>query len=1054
MRRAVVLVLLAVVLSVVCWRTTTWFHGQRVNDVRSQVTVSAIAHAISLSESIDRRFALLKGLAAYASTNARPHEAEPGFDTFVPLLAGSATGIRNMGVMPDGITKYIYPLQGNEAVLGMSIYGDDRPEVRAAVERALSTHQIALNDPYELRQGGMGLVARSGVWQGTTLWGMVTTVLDMPVILAEAGVSPDDGSVRFALRDHSGTVFHGDKSVFDSSPVIERVTLIDGSWELAAVPVLGWEGAVRDDVRAFALAGSLITVLVLLSTYLALSRNSRLAQLVALRTGELALDRHQRELLIQTVPDGITLVNAAGAITFANAAAERILELQTSALEGRRYDDPAWSICALDGGPFPPDQLPFARVRSSRKPVSDVQHAIVLPDGRRKLLSINAAPMFAADGTFSGMVASLQDITERRQAEEETLRERAFFDQLVEAAPEGIAIADGQGRILRANAEFVRMFGYRADEVAGQCIDELVAPPARQEEAKVLTRSTGQGERSSLETVRRRKDGTLVDVSLIAAPILIAGKQKAVFAIYRDITKRKQAEESLKASEERLRAVVTNVPLVLFAIGADGMFTLSEGHGLSRLGLQPGEVVGKSVFDVYQDVPEVLDNVRGALDGETLHDNVRVGDLWFESWYTPVRGLDGLVTGIIGVSADVTERVLAEETRERMQAQLLQSQKMEAIGELAGGIAHDFNNMLTGILGNVGIVQESVSLDDPLQKNIAAIQTAAQEAAHLTRGLLTFSRGAMVQPAPLDTNAAVVRTLAVLKQSLPASVIIVTKLQPDVWNVFMDQTQVTQILLNLGVNARDAMGSRGTLTVGTRNTVVDAAYVRAHQFARQGEFVVLSVADTGPGIPAEVLPHIFEPFFTTKSVGSGTGLGLSIVYGTANQSDGWITVQSELGMGALFEVFLPRSVEQPLVAVVAVAETRPCAGTVLVVEDEPVVSAVARALLTRSGYTVLTAAEGNGAIDLVRSRAPGIDLVLLDMTMPGPSTDEIISAIRNLKPDIPILLNSGYTSSDTVQRMLDQGIVQGFLSKPYELRELLERVGQLMHQDPSSPDGR
>jgi len=286
----------------------------------------------------------------------------------------------------------------------------------------------------------------------------------------------------------------------------------------------------------------------------------------------------------------------------------------------------------------------------------------------------------------------------------------------------------------------------------------------------------------------------------------------------------------------------------------------------------------------------------------------------------------------------------------------------------------------------------------------------------------------------------------VLTQSLPASVTIVNKLQPGVWNVFMDQSQMTQILLNLGVNARDSMEGRGTLTVGTRNTVVDAAYVQAHPFARTGEFVVLSVADTGPGIAPEALQHIFEPFFTTKPVGSGTGLGLSIVYGAAHQTGGWITVQSNPGEGALFEVYLPRLVEQLPPAVVATRiVARPCVGTVLVVEDEPVVSAVVQALLSRAGYDVLVAADGTSALRTLQEHGSDVGLILLDMTMPGMTTEEILTEARRLYPMLPVLLTSGYTSSDAVKHMLDNGTVQGFLAKPYQLHELLEHVGQLMH---------
>jgi len=765
----------------------------------------------------------------------------------------------------------------------------------------------------------------------------------------------------------------------------------------------------------------------------------------------LVVSEERYRTLFESMDIGVLYFAPDDTIISANPAAEDILGVTLGEIVGRRPMDPRWRNIHEDGSEFPGESLPSTQAMHTGEAVHDVIIGIFNQrEEAYRWVRINAIPQFRADETSPYQVyVTMEDITERKRAEEETQRERAFFDRLVETAPEAIAITDTRGRVTRVNAKFVRMFGYEVDEAVGHYIDDLVAPPARREEARALTASAAQGSEILLEAVRCRKDGTLVDVSLIGAPILVAGKEEALYAIYRDITERKRAEEALKASEERLRAVVTNVPLVLFAIGADGVFTLSEGQGLSRLGLQPGEVVGNSVFDVYRDVPSILDNVRRAMNGETLHENVRVSDLWIESWYTPVRGLDGLVTGIIGVSADVTERVQAEETHERIQAQLLQSQKMEAVGELAGGIAHDFNNMLTGILGNVAIVQEGMSADDPLAENLDAIRTTAREAANLTRDLLSFSRGAMVQPVPLDTNASVERTLAVLKQSLPASVTIVRKLQPDVWNVYMDQTQMTQILLNLGVNARDAMEGRGVLTVSTRNTVVDAAYVGAHPFARQGEFVVLSVADAGPGIPAEALPHIFEPFFTTKSIGSGTGLGLSIVYGAVKQAGGWITAQSDPGEGALFEVYLPRSAERqlPAAAVATSAGARPCVGTVLVVEDEPVVSAVAQALLTRSGCAVLTAGDGASALAMFREHPGTVDLILLDMTMPGMTTQEIVPALRALSPFVPILLTSGYTSGDTVKCMLDQGTVQGFLPKPYEVHELLDSVQKLLRRE-------
>ncbi|RIE14648.1 PAS domain-containing sensor histidine kinase, partial [Candidatus Cryosericum hinesii] len=548
-------------------------------------------------------------------------------------------------------------------------------------------------------------------------------------------------------------------------------------------------------------------------------------------------------------------------------------------------------------------------------------------DGSSVWTEVVSRLMFDATGKPVGIMGVSRNITERKQADEETQRERAYFDRFVETTPEGIAICDAQGRVMRVNAEFVRMFGYGVDEAVGQCIDDLVAPPGRQEEARAITRSTGQGEKNLLETVRRRKDGTLVDVSLIAAPVLITGKQEAIYSIYRDITERKQAEEARKKAE----------------------------------------------------------------------------------------------------------------------AQLRQSQKMEAIGTLAGGIAHDFNNLLTGILGNAAIMRSSLPPADPLLENLNAVETAARRAADLTKGLLTFGRSAAILPVALDVDAAVGETLDLLHQSLPATINIVRDFQPDAWNILADRSQLTQILLNLAVNARDAMEGKGTLTFSVRNEVVDELYVRQYPYAQTGEYVRLSVNDTGPGIPDEIMEHLFEPFHTTKPVGSGTGLGLSVIYGAVKQSGGWITTTTGHDTGTTFNIFLPRCVSPA----VPVQTPRPIVeniqhSTVLVVEDEPVVRTVTQSLLTRSGYLVMTAGNGAEALDMIAQHRKEIDLIMLDMTMPGMTTGEIVRAIRALDPTVPILLNSGFASNKTAKQILEEDSVQGFLAKPYDLHQLLEKVQSLL----------
>jgi two-component system cell cycle sensor histidine kinase/response regulator CckA len=396
---------------------------------------------------------------------------------------------------------------------------------------------------------------------------------------------------------------------------------------------------------------------------------------------------------------------------------------------------------------------------------------------------------------------------------------------------------------------------------------------------------------------------------------------------------------------------------------------------------------------------------------------------------------------LTGVVLDVTDRKLAE-------AQLRQSQKMETLGTLAGGVAHDFNNLLTGILGNVAIVRSCLPPADPLLENLDAAETAARQAADLTRGLLTFSRSAVILPVPVSIVTALDTALALLKKSLPATMNVVRDYEQASWNVLADQSQITQVVLNLTVNARDAMEGRGTLIIRTRNEIVERTYVQTHPFARTGEFVRLSFTDTGTGMSSEIMQHLFEPFYTTKPMGSGTGLGLSVVYGAVKKAGGWITAVSTEGVGATFDIYLPRCLEeatQPCTP--ASTPVNPGSETVLVVEDEPIVCAVAQALLSRSGYTVLTASNGTSGVNALRDHPAGIGFVLLDMTMPGMTTGDIVQSMRTLDPTIPIVLTSGHAANDTVKKMLDEGQVQGFLGKPYDMEQLLARVQSLIHRN-------
>jgi len=741
----------------------------------------------------------------------------------------------------------------------------------------------------------------------------------------------------------------------------------------------------------------------------------------------LAISEERYRTLFESMRIGVLYFGPDGVIMSANPAAVSMLGITQGEIVTRRPTEPWWRNIHEDGSEFSAESLPSVQAMRTGEAVHDVIIGIFNEhEEAYHWANVNAIPQFRAGQTSPYQVyVTMEDVTERRAMG----RELAHLASFPAQNPYPVLEVGTDGVVRFANAATTAT-------LARLGLD----PDVRQ----FLPGDAEQLERLRQQCEQYPQAEELVLGKATFYRVIMAPPEAASLRVYAiDITETKAAQSRqgryLNMLDRSLNEIYVFDEESLKFVYVNGAALRNLGYSLAELQqMTPLDIKSAFTRPSFEELLQPLrDRTREVLVFETVHRRKDGTTYPVEVHLQRFQG-DGQ-TSFLAFINDITDR-------KRVQAQLLQSQKMEAVGELAGGVAHDFNNMLTGILGNVAIVKESISLNDPLRENVDAIRTAAEEAANLTRGLLTFSRGAMVQPVALDTNASVERTLTVLTQSLPASVTIANKLQPGVWNVFMDQSQMTQILLNLGVNARDSMQGQGTLTVGTRNTVVDAAYVQAHPFARTGEFVVLSVADTGPGIAPEALQHIFEPFFTTKPVGSGTGLGLSIVYGAAHQIGGWITVQSDPGQGALFEVYLPRLVGQlPPAAVARRAVARPCIGTVLVVEDEPVVSAVVQALLSRAGCDVLVAADGASALRTLQEHADDVNLILLDMTMPGMTTEEILGEVRRLYPVLPVLLTSGYTSSDTVKRMLADGIVQGFLAKPYELHELLEYVGQLMH---------
>ena len=487
-----------------------------------------------------------------------------------------------------------------------------------------------------------------------------------------------------------------------------------------------------------------------------------------------------------------------------------------------------------------------------------------------------------------------------------------------------------------------------------------------------------------------------------------AGEVAYALVVAQNVTALRQAERSALQNEARIRELVGNVPGVVCAIGADRCIRFSDGLALRRLGLASGEVDGRRVDDVFSGAAELLRHLDTALDGERVVADVAMGEAIWEVRFTPIRPGDGAVSEVLAVGFEVTDRRRAE-------ASTLQAQKMEAVGRLAGGIAHDFNNMLAVMMSAAEELSESLADRPDLLDASTLIVSAAARASQLTRQLLAFARNRPLSAGPVVVDDIVREAIGLLSRSVDRRITVISALGAPGAVSVIDAAQLQTALINLGLNARDAMPDGGELTLSTSVVRLDQSLHDAHGGAiAPGDYVRISVADTGVGIASEHLARIFDPFFTTKDIGRGTGLGLAVVYGTARAYGSSVIVESEPEKGTRFDWFLPLcpgTVDRPAPEAHAPMPARPtAAGVVLLVEDEPLVQRVSRRLFEGLGFEVVCASDGQEALALFAEQHDSIDLVICDMIMPGPSGLEVVRRMREIDPSVPAAICSGYSA--------------------------------------------
>lgn len=508
-----------------------------------------------------------------------------------------------------------------------------------------------------------------------------------------------------------------------------------------------------------------------------------------------------------------------------------------------------------------------------------------------------------------------------------------------------------------------------------------------------------------------------------------------------------KVNETLRESRELLHGIFDSIPVRVFWKDRDLLFRGCNVAFARDAGFEkPEDIIGKddhamcwrAQADLYQaDDRAVIESGEAKLLIEETQTTPSGECIHLLTSKVPLRAAGGEVTGLLGTYYDITDRV-------ELENRLRQSEKMETVGRLAGGIAHDFNNLLTVINGTAELAAQGLREDDRLREQLANIHSAGKRAADLTRQLLAFSRRQVLQPIVVNLNSAVVGIQPVLRRLIGEDVSVNLQLATDLGNVRIDPTQVEQILLNLASNSRDAMPSGGTLTVETANVVVDELYARSHRGARPGPHVMLAVGDTGHGMDEATQQRVFEPFFTTKVSGKGTGLGLATVYGIVKQCGGSIWVYSEVGKGATIKIYFPRTeeaVREPEPAPVTASERG--TETILVVEDEDAIRHLVREVLEEYGYTVLDAANGNEALELLERHAGSIQLLLTDVIMPDMGGKELADRLHGSHPGMKVLFTSGYTDDAIVHYgVLDKGV--HFIGKPYSVVDLTHKVREVL----------
>ncbi|HMK34355.1 MAG TPA: PAS domain S-box protein [Desulfomonilaceae bacterium] len=660
----------------------------------------------------------------------------------------------------------------------------------------------------------------------------------------------------------------------------------------------------------------------------------------------------------------------------------------------------------------------------------------------------------------------LSEITERKKAEEAVRESETRLRVLMDHSPMGMAVASMNGKVLYLNQKFIESFGYTLQDIPTlddwwplAYPDQLVAESVKADWLHFARQVHGDGaDAMPVEREVRCKDGTDRVVEFRKTVI-----GEWVIHTLNDVTEARRQQEALRASEERFRLIAETAMDTIWCLDKDYRFTYISPADEKMRGFKAEELIGQPIFTVIK--PDQIENVKktalnrrkeeecGIKTGVMKHELELVRKdgsyVWTEGYVTPIRDESDQIAGFVGITRDISERIREEQEKEYMKAQLLHAQKMEAIGTLTGGIAHDFNNLLQIINGYTEMLLLRRAENDPICEDLRKIYQTGRKGAEMVQRLLAFSKKTEISPEIIDLRNVVENSVSLMRRSFPKIIEIDTVFEEGLRPIDADESQIGQVLMNLCLNAKEAMPDGGRLRIETRNVVLDEAYCMLHHEAKSGPHILLAISDTGAGMPRETMDRMFDPFFTTKGwdFKKGTGLGLSVAKGIVEQHGGWITCESEPGVGSTFKIYFT-AVEDLASAERVEPETvsAPGIGKILLVDDEEYIRELGKRILEQSGHRVVTASNGKEALEIYARERASISLVILDLVMPQITGKKCLEELLRINPRVKVIVSSGH-SLEPGERPFFDAIVKGFANKPYQMKQLLDVVSSALETD-------